>query len=93
MIQSLPWPVTVVYVRCSRVLGVGGLTENYRGHRIRITRTRLWDAVIVEAETGVVLPTKATAQLDEGRAVLVTRARELIDIYMGEGPLESWQAA
>jgi hypothetical protein len=58
------------------------LTENYRGHRIRITCTRLWDAVLVEADTGVVLPTKATAQLHEGCAVVVARARELIDLYL-----------
>ena len=91
MIPPLLCRVTVVYVQCSRVLGVGGLTENYRGHSIRITRTRFWDAIIIEDETGIVLPTKATAHLNEGRAVLVARARELIDLYMGERPLESWQ--
>lgn len=93
MIPPLLCRVTVVYVQCGRVLGVGGLTDNYRGHSIRITRARFWDAIIIEDETGIVLPTKATAQLNEGRAVLVVRARELIDLYMGEAPLENWQAA
>jgi len=70
------------------------LTENYRGHSIRVTRTRLWDAVIIEAETGIVLPTKATAQLHEGRSVVIARACELIDLYVGDTlPLERWHAA
>lgn len=74
-------------------MGVGGLTETYRGHSITITRTRFWDAVIVEAETGIVLPTKATAMLDEGRQVAIARACELIDLYVGEAPLERWHDA
>jgi hypothetical protein len=69
------------------------LTENYRGHSIRVTRARFWDAVIIEAETGIVLPTKATAQLHEGRSVAVARACELIDLYMDAAPLEQWHAA
>lgn len=69
------------------------MTENYRGHSIQITRARLWDAVIIEAETGIVLPTKATAQLHEGRSVAVARACELIDLYMDAAPLERWHAA
>jgi hypothetical protein len=78
----------------SRVLGVGGLTEKYRGHSIQVTRTRSWDAVIVEAETGIVLPTKATAQLHEGRSVAIARACELIDLYVGDSAtLERWHAA
>lgn len=69
------------------------MTETYRGHCITITRTRFWDAVIVEAETGAVLPTKATAMLDEGRLVAIARACELIDLYVGETPLARWQSA
>ena len=69
------------------------MTENYRGHSIQITRARLWDAVIVEAETGIVLPTKATAMLHEGRSVAMARACELIDLYVGDTPLERWHAA
>jgi len=69
------------------------LTENYRGHSIRVTRTRFWDAVIIESETGTVLPTKATAMLHEGRSVAVARACELIDLYIGEAPVMSWHAA
>ncbi len=69
------------------------MTENYRGHSIQITCARLWDAVIIEAETGIVLPTKATAQLHEGRSVAVARACELIDLYLDAAPLERWHAA
>ena len=69
------------------------MTENYRGHSIQVTRTRFWDAVIVEARTGIVLPTKATAQLHEGRSVAVARACELIDLYIDASPVERWHAA
>lgn len=69
------------------------MTETYRGHCITITRTRLWDAVIVEAATGVVLPTKATAMLDEGRSVAIARACDLIDLYVGEAPVQRWHDA
>ena len=69
------------------------MIENYRGHSIQVTRTRFWDAVIVEAESGNVLPTKATAQLHEGRSVAIARACELIDLYVGEAPVIRWHAA
>lgn len=69
------------------------MTENYRGHSIEVTRARFWDAVITEADTGIVLPTKATAQLHEGRSVAVARACELIDLYLDAAPLERWHAA
>jgi hypothetical protein len=69
------------------------LNENYRGHSIRVTRTRFWDAIIVEAESGIVLPTKVTAQLHEGRSVVIARAYELIDLYVGEAPVIRWHAA
>ena len=69
------------------------MTENYRGHSIQITRERFWDAIIVDVETGIVFPTKATAQLHEGRSVAIARACELIDIYLDVGPAERWHAA
>lgn len=69
------------------------MTENYRGHSIEVTRARFWDAVITEADTGIVLPTKATAQLHEGPSVAVARACELIDLYIDAAPLERWHAA
>ena len=69
------------------------MTEHYRGHRIQLTRKRRWDAVIVEDSTGIVLPTKATAQLGEGQSVAVARACELIDIYIDGTPVERWRAA
>ncbi|MBL0966382.1 MAG: hypothetical protein IBJ05_06060 [Blastomonas sp.] len=69
------------------------MTEHYRGHRIQLTRTRCWDAIIVEDSTGIVLPTKATAQLGEGQSVAVARACELIDIYIDGTPIERWHAA
>jgi hypothetical protein len=59
------------------------LIEHYRGHRIQLVRARLWDAIIVDTATGATLPTKACALLQEGRAVAVSRARELIDLYLG----------
>lgn len=69
------------------------MTEHYRGHRIQLTRSGGWDAVIVEASSGVVLPTKATAQLDEGRSIAMVRAYELIDIYVDAAPLGRCRAA
>lgn len=69
------------------------MTENYRGHSIQVTRTRFWDAVIVEAETGLILPTKATALLREGRSVAIARACELIDLYVDAGPDNRWYVA
>lgn len=69
------------------------MTENYRGHSIQVTRTRFWDAVIVEAETGIILPTKATASLREGRSVAYARACQLVDLYVGGEPAERWHAA
>ncbi len=69
------------------------MSENYRGHSIQVTRTRFWDAVIVEAKTGIVLPTKATAQFDEGRSIAIARACELIDIYVDAVPVAGCRAA
>ena len=69
------------------------MTENYRGHSIRVTRRHFWDAVIIEAATGAILPTKASAQLHEGRSVVIARACELIDLYMNATPAERWHAA
>lgn len=65
----------------------GGITVNreYRGHCIQLTCHRLWDAVIVDTETGVMLPTKATALLREGRGVAIARACKLIDLYVEAG--------
>jgi hypothetical protein len=57
------------------------LDEIYRGYTIRMTRSLSWHAVLVEPGTGIVLPTMATALLDEGPATALTRARKLIDIY------------
>lgn len=69
------------------------MSENYRGHSILVTLKRTWDAVIIEVETGMVLPTKATAQLHEGRSVAVARAHELIDLYIDAAPFERLEAA
>ena len=69
------------------------MTEHYRGHRIDLARTRFWEAVIVEAETGITLPTKATALLKEGRSVALRRACHLVDLYLGSGPTEALHAA
>jgi hypothetical protein len=58
------------------------LNEEYRGHCIHVTRSRFWDAVIIEADSGVMLPTKATALLREGEWAAIERAHELIDLYV-----------
>ena len=57
------------------------MDEAYRGFTIRVTCADLWNAVLVEAVTGIVMPTKATALQTEGRSVALLRARELIDVY------------
>ena len=57
------------------------MDETYRGYTIRLTRSLSWHAVLVEPGTRAVLPTMATALIDEGRAIAVNRARMLIDIY------------
>jgi len=57
------------------------LVETYRGYTIRLTQGLSWHAVLVEPETGAVLPTMATALLFEGATVAAARARRLIDIY------------
>lgn len=57
------------------------MDDSYRGYTIRIARTTRWDAVLIEPVTGLVLPTKATALLSEGRGVAILRARTLIDLY------------
>ena len=69
------------------------MTEHYRGHRIDLARTRFWEAVIIETETGITLPTKATALLKEGRSVALRRACKLIDLYLGSAPSEAMRAA
>lgn len=57
------------------------MDEIYRGYTIRVTRSLSWHAVLVEPGTGAMLPTMATALLDEGRSVALFRARKLVDIY------------
>lgn len=73
--------------------GLAVLTETYRGHSIRVSRARFWDAVITHAETGVTLPTKATAGLEEGASVAIARACELIDLYLDATSRQRWHAA
>lgn len=69
------------------------MTETYRGHCIRVTRARFWDAVITHAESGVILPTKATAALEEGASVAIARACQLIDLYLDAVSAQRWNAA
>ena len=57
------------------------LDDSYRGYTIRLARTTRWDAVLIEAATGHVMPTKATSLLREGRDVAIVRARALVDVY------------
>jgi len=56
--------------------------EQYRGHAIRISRSSMWHAVLVELDSGTTLPTKATALMREGRTVALERAHELVDLYI-----------
>jgi len=69
------------------------LTETYRGHSIRVTRAGFWDAVITHAETGIIFPTKARAELEEGAAVAIARACRLIDLYLDATSGQRWHAA
>ncbi len=57
------------------------MDDSYRGYTIRITRGTRWDAVLIEAATGHVMPTKSTALFREGRDVAIVRARALVDVY------------
>lgn len=57
------------------------LDDSYRGYTIRITCTTRWDAVLIEAATGLVMPTKVTSLLRDGRDAALLRARALIDVY------------
>lgn len=57
------------------------MDESYRGYTIRLKRTAIWHAVLVDAATGTVLPTMATALLREGRGVALQRAIGLVDVY------------
>ena len=57
------------------------LDDSYRGYTIRITRNTRWDAILIEAASGQMMPTKATALLREGRNVAIERARALVDLY------------
>ena len=81
-------PFLIVLEQCTvirRANGVGlemPVDEQYRGHAIRISRSSMWHAVLVELDSGTILPTKATALMREGRTVALERAQELVDIYI-----------
>ena len=57
------------------------MDDSYRGYTIRVTRAAQWHAILLEPGTGLVLPTKATALLREGRGMALERAKKLVDLY------------
>jgi hypothetical protein len=57
------------------------LDETYRGFAIRLERVGEWHAKIIEMATGALLPTMATALVEEGQATALFRARRLVDVY------------
>ena len=69
------------------------LDDSYRGYTISITRSVRWDAVLIETATGLVLPTKATALLGEGRSIAILRARALVDLYANAAATREPRAA
>jgi hypothetical protein len=67
------------------------LQMEYRGHGISFRRDGGWTAELTELETGTLLPTKATAAVEEGITILSERARQLIDIYVeAQRPAAQW---
>ena len=58
----------------------------YREHIIIVLVDSFLSAEITEKSTSAPLPTKVTATVDEGYAVLLARAKALIDLYLS--PLE-----
>ena len=57
------------------------MNEVYRGHEI-VVLTQPLSAIIIERATGTPLPTKVTAAEDEGISGCLSRARNLIDLYL-----------
>jgi len=78
--------------RCGFTLGDCRWTS-YRGYTIRITQTVRWDAVLMHATSGEMLPTKATSLLREGREVAIVRGRALVDVYANAEAARSARAA
>ena len=58
------------------------MQEVYRGHAIDLSCSTLWSAVLTEVASGIVLPTKATALLREGKTAALRRGRRLVDLYI-----------
>ena len=59
------------------------MQRDYRGHLIHIVEAAGWSAELIELETGTLLPTKACATSTEGAEVCATRAKDLVDLYLG----------
>jgi hypothetical protein len=55
---------------------------HYRNHLISIVEGVNVTAQLTDLRTSAVLPTKVTATVDEGRSVLLERAKVLVDLYL-----------
>jgi hypothetical protein len=62
-----------------------GVQYEYRGHGIELVEIDGWSALLIDLETGVLLPTKVIADPGESRGEVARRAHHLIDIYI-DGP-------
>ena len=58
------------------------MNELYRGHHIVVLGEKPLCAIIIERATGTPLPTKVTALPDEGEKSCLSRARQLVDLYL-----------
>lgn len=57
------------------------MDELYRNYRIAVRQAETWSARITHVR-GPVVPTHATATLEEGSAVCLARARQIVDRYI-----------
>jgi hypothetical protein len=61
----------------------------YRGHWILLLRDRHWCCEVTEHASGEILPTCASATLEEGFTVCLERAWRLIDKYVSQSSTEA----
>lgn len=69
------------------------MQQSYRGHVIEIVAAATWQAVLTEARSGAVLPTKAVASHEEGPVAALRRGRSLVDTYVAGGAIALGLAA
>lgn len=54
----------------------------YRGHIIIVLVDKYLSAEITERRSGAPLPIKVSASREEGEAVVIDRARRLVDLFL-----------